>query len=85
MATHSSILTWRILWTEEPSGLQLMESQRVRHDQATEHTPWPAGMWILSLAVGVVWGVSGALQQRNCKMSTKVKHVRAPTEGDTPE
>ena len=30
MATHSSILAWRILWTEEPGGLQSMESQRVR-------------------------------------------------------
>ena len=27
MATHSSILTWRILWTEEPGGLQSMRSQ----------------------------------------------------------
>ena len=32
MATHSSILAWRIPWTEEPSGLQSMGSQRVRHD-----------------------------------------------------
>ena len=32
MATHSSILTWRILWTEEPDGLKSMGSQRVRHD-----------------------------------------------------
>ena len=31
-ATHSSILTWRIPWTEEPGRLQLMGSQRVRHD-----------------------------------------------------
>ena len=30
MATHSSILTWRIPWTEEPSGRQSMGSQRVR-------------------------------------------------------
>ena len=30
MATHSSILAWRILWTEEPSRLQPMGSQRVR-------------------------------------------------------
>ena len=29
MATHSSILAWRIPWTEEPSGLQSMGSQRV--------------------------------------------------------
>ena len=31
-ATHSSILAWRIPWTEEPDGLQSMGSQRVRHD-----------------------------------------------------
>jgi len=36
MATHSSILAWRILWTEEHGGLQSIESQRVRHDRATE-------------------------------------------------
>ena len=30
--THSSILAWRIPWTEEPGGLQSMGSQRVRHD-----------------------------------------------------
>ena len=32
MATHSSILAWRIPWTEEPGGLQSMGSQRVKHD-----------------------------------------------------
>ena len=32
MATHSSILAWRIPWTEEPRGLQSMGSQRVGHD-----------------------------------------------------
>ena len=31
-ATHSSILAWRIPWTEEPGGLQSMGSQRVGHD-----------------------------------------------------
>ena len=31
MATHSRILAWRILWTEEPSELQSMESERVGH------------------------------------------------------
>ena len=30
MATHSSILAWRIPWTEEPGGLQTLGSQRVR-------------------------------------------------------
>ena len=32
MAIHSSILAWRIPWTEEPEGLQSVRSQRVRHD-----------------------------------------------------
>ena len=32
MATHSSILAWRIPWTEEPGGLQSRGLQRVRHD-----------------------------------------------------
>ena len=36
MATHSSILAWRIPWTEEHGGLQSMESQRVRHDLVTK-------------------------------------------------
>ena len=36
MAIHSSILAWRILWTEDPGGLQTMRSQRVRHNLATE-------------------------------------------------
>ena len=32
MAAHSSILAWRIPWTEEPGRLQSMGSQKVRHD-----------------------------------------------------
>ena len=36
MATHSSTLTWKIPWTEEPGGLQSMASRRVGHDWATE-------------------------------------------------
>ena len=32
MATYSSILAWRIQWTEEPGGLQSMGSQEVRHN-----------------------------------------------------
>ena len=33
MTTYSSILAWRISWTEEPGGLQSMELQRVRHSE----------------------------------------------------
>ena len=32
MATHSSILAWRVSWTEKPCGLQSIGSQRVRHN-----------------------------------------------------
>ena len=32
MATHSSVLAWEILWTEEPGGLQSMGSERAGHD-----------------------------------------------------
>ena len=35
MATHSSILAWKIPWTEEPGGLQSMVLQRVRHNWVT--------------------------------------------------
>ena len=38
MVTHSSVLSWKILWTEEPGGLQSMGSQRVRQDGACTHT-----------------------------------------------
>ena len=36
MATHSSILVWRIPWTGEPGGLQYVGLQRVRQDRVTE-------------------------------------------------
>ena len=43
IATHSSILAWKIPWTEEPGGLQSMELQRLGCDWVTElehtHTP----------------------------------------------
>ena len=36
IATHSSILAWRIPWTEEPGGLHSLGSQRVRHNLVRE-------------------------------------------------
>ena len=38
METHSSILAWRIPWTDEPGSLQYKGSQRVRHHWATQHS-----------------------------------------------
>ena len=34
MATHTSVLAWKIPWTEEPGGLQSIGSQRVGHDRS---------------------------------------------------
>ena len=42
MATHSSILAWKIPWTEEPGGLQFMGLQRIGHDLVAEHVHSPA-------------------------------------------
>ena len=38
MAAYSSILVWRISWTEKPGGLQSMRLQRVGHDLLTKHS-----------------------------------------------
>ena len=53
VATHSSVLAWRIPWTEEPGGLQSMGSQRVRHgwsDLAHMHTRFTEHL----LCIGIV-------------------------------
>ena len=49
MATHSSILAWKLSWTEEPGGLQSMESQRVWHNWATNTylLPWQKLLWVV--------------------------------------
>ena len=44
MATQSSILAWRIPWTEEPGGLQSMGSQRGGQDWATKYSTTQSGM-----------------------------------------
>ena len=47
MAAHSSILAWRIPWTEEPGGLQSMWSQKVRHHWVTKHSTESRNNWFL--------------------------------------
>ena len=46
MATHSSILAWRIPWTKEPGGLQSKESQRVGHNLVTNIFHFSLNMWM---------------------------------------
>ena len=56
MATHSSILAWRILWMEEPDGLLSLESHRVRHDW--RDLTAAAAAWILlgeRLYINIPW------------------------------
>ena len=72
MATHSSILAWKIPWTEEPGGLQSLKSQRVRHDWVTNTSGVPhtgsvyiyiciytyihASVYTLDCHVNIIWG-----------------------------
>ena len=58
MATHSSILAWRMPWTEEPGGLQLMGLQRVGHDVTTK--PLPPPLLIARLTPGIHSLTAGA-------------------------
>ena len=62
MATHSSILAWRIPWMEEPGGLQSTGSQRVRHDWSTS----------LSLYIGFPSGSSGKAPACQCRRHKKL-------------
>ena len=56
MAAHSSILAWRIPWTEEPGRLQSVGSQRVRHD------------WVTSTTTSASWCAQGKDRQGPCEM-----------------
>ena len=63
MATHSSILAWKIPWTKEPDGLQSRGSQRIIHDWANIQNYillWP-GIWLLFINVPIMWGKSALI------------------------
>ena len=49
MATHFSLLAWRIPWTEEPGGLQSVGLQRVGHKLVTEQQKNSSDCWLLSM------------------------------------
>ena len=55
MATYSSILAWRIPWTEKCGGLQSIGSQRVRHDSVTEHALLGGNGAQINRQVGPPW------------------------------
>ena len=62
MTIHSSILAWKTPWTEEPSGLESMGSQRVRHDSVTKQQQTTV---LLPLGT-VLYGRSLKLTLYNC-------------------
>ena len=70
MANHSSILAWRIPWTEEPGGLQSVGSQRVGPDWVPEPTGMqmsrelPVAQWVKNPPVSA--GDPGAYTQGGC-------------------
>ena len=65
MATHSSLLAWRILWTEEPGGLPSIGSHRVGHN------------WSDLAAATIYWGFPGSSVVKNppAMQVTRVWHL----------
>ena len=70
MVTHSSILTWKIPWTEEPGGLQPMGSLRVRNDSVH----WHAHIW-LELDIYRAGTLSGR-QNNRCSLKPTCREGR---------
>ena len=69
MATHSSILAWRILWTEESGGLWSIGWQWVGHNLANKHT--------LQLGRKVMANLNSIFKSRDITLPTKVHLVKA--------
>ena len=77
MATHSSILAWRIPWTEKPGGLQSIGSQRVGHDWSDLACMDMEHRWTVYLSPTVHGDVMGrnisVLQGKKKKKTRRVK------------
>ena len=78
MASHSSILAWKIPRTEEPSGLQPMGSQRVRHAWTHTHTHNLQVLFILKLQLSSATQLSISLWPHG------LQHARLPCSSPTP-
>ena len=69
MATHSSILAWRIPWTEESGRLQSIELQRIAHDGSNLACRHASSTWVLP------WWRSGKESACQCKQATQVQFL----------
>ena len=80
MATHSSILAWRIQWMEEPGRLQSMGSQRVRHNWAanTLHQK-DKGSWKSTHSIAQFMRIRVWSQAYNDKRSNYIKGSHSPS------
>ena len=76
MATHSSILAWRIPWTEEPGGLQSMGSQRVGLDWSDLARACTHGQPTLGLMVGD-WSYRTATGQAGSLLEEEASRLMA--------
>ena len=81
MATHSSVLAWRIPGTEEPGGLPSMGSNRVGHDLSDLAAAAAAGHFTL----GKVGGVSWAPDEFSEHLSHYMPHIVQNLGGATPQ
>ena len=83
-ATHSSILAWRIPWTEEPDKLQSTGSQRVGHDWATNISGQvnydfsTTKAWFLCLPIPPRWNILADSHQVGLKVFFKVSKINLP-------
>ena len=65
IATHSSILAWRILWTEELGRLQSMASQRVRYDWASKLSVFSWFVYEVDFIIRILQMTKGDLERLN--------------------
>ena len=78
METHSSILAWRIMWTEEPGGLLSMGSHRVRHDGSDLACMRALEEGMATHSSVPAWRIPGTGEPVGCRL-------RGRTESDTTE
>ena len=80
MFTHSSIPAWRILWTEEPGGVQSMELRRVGHNWVTNTAPL---LWDICFPYAAIWtsvqiSLVGLCDTMDCSTPSLPVHHRLP-------